>query len=171
MLLEEVIAERRDELTVSDRRLIDVLLLDKTEGSFLPAHEIAERARRPSLHGGAPRPQARLRILPRHARGASQRGAVRPRRLEARAQARGPGGGPDVAPVCHRGEIRALSALASQVDQATLDRTTQWLGAARRIFVMGEGHAGSLAEIFARRLKRSGYQACRTRPHGLGGRR
>ena len=44
MPFKELIAERRDELTTSDRRLIDVLLVDKTEGSFLPAHEIAERA-------------------------------------------------------------------------------------------------------------------------------
>ena len=33
------------------------------------------------------------------------------------------------------------------------------LGDARRILVLGESHASSLAEIFVRRLKRSGYRA------------
>ena len=159
MLLEEVIAERRDELTVSDLRLIDVLLLDKTEGSFLPAHEIAERAGvHPSTAGRLARKLGfeSYRAMREELRNAVLSDLDASKRVRKRVDR---AAGQTLLQSVIDGEIRALSALASQVDQATLDRTTQWLGAARRIFVMGEGHASSLAEIFARRLKRSGYQA------------
>jgi DNA-binding MurR/RpiR family transcriptional regulator len=159
MLLEEVIAERRDELTVSDLRLIDVLLLDKTEGSFLPAHEIAERAGvHPSTAGRLARKLGfeSYRAMREDLRNAVLSDLDASKRVRKRVDR---AAGQTLLQSVIDGEIRALGALASQVDQATLDCTTQWLGAARRIFVMGEGHAGSLAEIFARRLKRSGYQA------------
>jgi DNA-binding MurR/RpiR family transcriptional regulator len=159
MLLEEVISERRDELTASDLRLIDVLLLDKTEGSFLPAHEIAERAGvHPSTAGRLARKLGfeSYRAMREELRNAVLSDLDASKRVRKRVDR---AAGQTLLQSVIDGEIRALSALASQVDQTTLERTTQWLGAARRIVVMGEGHASSLAEIFARRLKRSGYQA------------
>jgi len=159
MPFEELIAEHQNELTTSDRRLIEVLLVDKTEGSFLPAHEIAERAGvHPSTAGRLARKLGfgsyrAMREELRHAVLSDLDAARRVRKRVDRAA------GQSLLQSVIDGEVRALTALASQVDQPTIDRTTAWLGAARRIVVMGEGHASSLAEIFARRLKRSGYRA------------
>jgi DNA-binding MurR/RpiR family transcriptional regulator len=159
MQLEDVIAERRHDLTTSDLRLVDVLLLDKTEGSFLPAHEIAERAGvHPSTAGRLARKLGfeSYRAMREELRNALLSDLDASKRVRKRVDR---AAGQTLLQSVIDGEIRALSALASQVDQATLDHTTRRLGAARRIIVMGESHASSLAEVFARRLKRSGYRA------------
>ena len=159
MPFKELIAERRDELTTSDRRLIDVLLVDKTEGSFLPAHEIAERA---GVHASTAGRLARklgfksYRAMRDELRNAVLSDLDASRRVRKRVDR---AVGQTMLQSVIEGEIRALSSLAAQVDQQTIDLTTQCLGRARRIIVMGEGHASSLAEIFVRRLKRSGYRA------------
>ena len=159
MPFEELIAERLAELTTSDRRLIDVLLVDKTEGSFLPAHEIAERAGvHPSTAGRLARKLGfgSYRAMREELRNAVLSDLDASKRVRNRVDR---AAGQTLLQSVIDGEIRALSALSSQVDQPTIDRTTQWFGEARRIIVMGEGHASSLAEIFVRRLKRSGYRA------------
>src|SRR6478735_2110077 len=121
MLLEEVIAERRDELTVSDLRLIDVLLLDKTEGSFLPAHEIAERAGvHPSTAGRLARKLGfeSYRAMREDLRNAVLSDLDASKRVRKRVDR---AAGQTLLQSVIDGEIRALSALASQVDQQTID--------------------------------------------------
>jgi DNA-binding MurR/RpiR family transcriptional regulator len=159
MLLEEVIAARREELTVSDLRLIEVLLLDKTEGSFLPAHTIAQRAGvHPSTAGRLARKLGyrSYRGMRENLRDSVLSNLDASKRVRNRVDR---ASGQTLLQSVIESDMRALSTLASQVEQATLDRTTQWLSEAHRILVMGEGHASSLADIFARRLKRSGYRA------------
>jgi DNA-binding MurR/RpiR family transcriptional regulator len=159
MPLQELIAERRDELTASDRRLIDVLLVDKTEGSFLPAHEIAERAGvHPSTAGRLARKLGfeSYRAMREELRNAVLSDLDASKRVRKRLDR---AVGQTMLQSVIDGEIRALTALATQVDQLTIELTTKWLGEARRIVVMGESHASSLAEVFVRRLKRSGYRA------------
>lgn len=159
MPFKDLIAERSDDLTTSDRRLIDVLLVDRTQGSFLPAHEIAGRAGvHPSTAGRLARKLGfeSYRAMRDELRNAVLSDLDASRRVRKRVDR---AAGQTLLESVIEGEIRALSALASQVDQAAIDRATEWLGAARRILVMGESHAGSLAQIFARRLKRSGYPA------------
>jgi DNA-binding MurR/RpiR family transcriptional regulator len=159
MPFKDLIAERSDDLTTSDRRLIDVLLVDRTEGSFLPAHEIAERA---GVHASTAGRLARklgfesYRAMREELRNAVLSDLDASRRVRKRVDR---AAGQTLLQSVVDGEIRALGALASQVEQAAIDEATRWLGDARRIIVMGESHAGSLAQIFARRLKRSGYPA------------
>jgi len=159
MLIEDIIAERQADLTASDRRLVDVLLTDKTEGSFLAAHEIAERAGvHPSTAGRLARKLGfkSYRHMRDELRNAVLSDLDASRRIRKRVDR---AVGQTLLQSVVEGEIQALSGLVTQVDQPTIDASTEWLREARRIVVMGESHASSLAEIFVRRLKRSGYRA------------
>ncbi len=124
MPFKDLIAERSDELTTSDRRLIDVLLVDRTEGSFLPAHEIAERAGvHPSTAGRLARKLGfeSYRAMRDELRNAVLSDLDASRRVRKRVDR---AAGHTLLQSVIEGEIRALSALASQVDQAAIDRTT-----------------------------------------------
>ena len=121
MPLKELIAEHGDDLTTSDRRLLDVLLVDRTEGSFLPAREIAQRA---GVHAStAGRLARKLGFESYRAMREELRNAVlsdldassRVRKRLDRAT------GQTVLQSVIEGEVRALSTLASQVDQSTID--------------------------------------------------
>lgn len=155
MRFEDLVAEKHDTLTGSDRKLVDVLLADTTVGSFMPAHKIAERA------GVHPSTAGRLaRKLGFDSYRAMREAMVF--ELDASARVRNridSASGGTLLESLVAGEIAALSRLAEQVSQKDIATATDWLRRARRIIVIGESHAGSLAELFARRLKRSGYHA------------
>ncbi len=159
MNLAEIIATRRDELTESDRRLIEVLLADRTAGSFLPAHKVAEQAR---VHAStAGRLARKLGFASyREMRGALQDtvmadldASVRVRRRLDRVR------GDSLLGSVVDGEVRALAALLNQISDAEIVAAAELLRKAGRILVVGEGHASSLADLFVRRLVRSGYRA------------
>lgn len=159
MSLTEIVAARRDDLTEADRRLIEVLLADRTTGSFLPAHRVAEQA---GVHAStAGRLARKLGYTSyREMRGALQDAvvadldaSVRVRRRLSRVS------GTSLLGSVVDGEIRALSALAGQISDADIVAAAGLLRDAGRILVVGEGHASSLADLFVRRLVRSGYRA------------
>jgi DNA-binding MurR/RpiR family transcriptional regulator len=155
MRFEELVAEKNDTLTGSDRKLVDVLLVDPTVASFLPAHKIAERA------GVHPSTAGRLaRKLGFVSYRAMREAMVF--ELDASARVRNridSASGRTLLESVVAGEIAALSRLTEQVALDDIADATECLRRARRILVIGESHAGSLAELFARRLKRSGYLA------------
>ncbi|HTJ98829.1 MAG TPA: MurR/RpiR family transcriptional regulator [Bordetella sp.] len=155
MRFEELVAEKNDTLTGSDRKLVDVLLSDPTAGSFMPAHKIAERAGvHPSTAGRLARKLGfdSYRVM-REAMVFDLDASARVRnRIDSAT-------GSTLLESVIAGEIAALGRLMEQVGQAEIDAATDCLRRARRIIVIGESHAGSLAELFARRLKRSGYHA------------
>lgn len=155
MRFEELVAEKNDTLTGSDRKLVDVLLSDTTVGSFMPAHRIAERA------GVHPSTAGRLaRKLGFDSYRAMREAMVSDLDASARVRNRiDSATGSTLLESLIAGEIAALSRLAEQVSQRDIETATEWLRRARRVVVIGESHAGSLAELFARRLKRSGYHA------------
>ncbi|OZI66839.1 MurR/RpiR family transcriptional regulator [Bordetella genomosp. 11] len=155
MRFEELVAEKQDTLTGSDRKLVDVLLSDTTVGSFMPAHKIAERA------GVHPSTAGRLaRKLGFDSYRAMREAMVFDLDASARVRNRIDNAtGGTLLESLVAGEIGALSRLAEQVGQKDIATATDWLRRARHIIVVGESHAGSLAELFARRLKRSGYHA------------
>ena len=123
MPLKELIAEHGDDLTTSDRRLLDVLLVDRTEGSFLPAREIAQRA---GVHASTAGRLARkvclvLNPIVPCAKNCGMRCcriSMPPARVRKRLDR---ATGQTVLQSVIEGEVRALSTLASQVDQSTID--------------------------------------------------
>lgn len=155
MRFEDLIAEKSDALTGSDRKLVNVLLVDPTVGSFMPAHKIAERA------GVHPSTAGRLaRKLGFDSYRAMREAMVF--ELDASARVRNrldSATGQTLLESVIAGEIATLSRVTEQVGQEEIAAATEYLRRARRIIVVGESHAGSLAELFARRLKRSGYLA------------
>ncbi len=159
MRLKELLAHKADQLTEADRRVVAVLLADATESSFLPAHVIASRA---GVHQSTAGRLARklgfdtYRDMREELRGqiledVNPSGRVR-RRLDQVGSGR-------ILTSMIEGEIRALSAIPDQVPQAALEQAATALRDAGSITVFGESHAGTLAELFARRLTRSGYRA------------
>ncbi|CAM3489578.1 RpiR family transcriptional regulator [Bordetella sputigena] len=155
MRFEELVADKNDTLTSSDRKLVDVLLSDTTVGSFMPAHKIAERA------GVHPSTAGRLaRKLGFDSYRAMREAMVFELDASARVRKRiANATGSTLLESVVAGEIAALSRLMEQVTQKEIAAATDALRRARRVIVIGESHAGSLAELFARRLKRSGYHA------------
>ncbi|WP_233238308.1 MurR/RpiR family transcriptional regulator [Bordetella sp. LUAb4] len=155
MRFEDLVAEKNDALTPSDLKLVSVLLTDPTIGSFMPAQKVAARA------GVHPSTASRLArklgfdtySAMREALEFEQDASARVRkRVESAA-------GRSLLESVVAGEMMALSRLMAQVSQDQITAATHALRRADRIIVIGESHAGSLAELFARRLKRSGYLA------------
>lgn len=159
MSLADIIAARQDELTDADRRLVEVLLADRAAGSFLPAHDVAQKA---GVHASTAGRLARklgfatyreMRSALQHTMLADLDASVRVRRRLSRAE------GHSLLGSVIDGEIRALAALPSQVSDDDIVQAAALLRDANRVVVFGEGHANSLADVFVRRLVRSGYRA------------
>jgi DNA-binding MurR/RpiR family transcriptional regulator len=159
MSLTEIIDAHRDDLTDADRRLIEVLLADRTAGSFLPAHRVAEQAGvHPSTAGRLARKLGftsyrDMRAALQDTVLADLDASVRVRRRLSRVS------GESLLGSVVDGEIRALSGLAAQITDADITAAAARLRDAGRILVVGEAHASSLADLFVRRLVRSGYRA------------
>ena len=159
MRLKELLASNADRLTEADRRVVAVLLSDATGSSFLPAHVIAARA---GVHQSTAGRLARklgfetYRDLREELRGEVLEEAGPSHRLRRRLDQAGTG---PILQALIESEIRALAAIPDQIPQAALERAAAALRDAAHIVVFGESHAGTLAELFARRLTRSGYRA------------
>lgn len=155
MRFEDLVAEKNDTLTASDLRLVNVLLKDPTIGSFMPAQKVAARA------GVHPSTASRLarKLGFKTYRDLQE---VLESELDAAARVRNridSAAGQSLMESLIAGEVAALSRLMEQVSQQQITDATNCLRRAGRIIVIGESHAGGLAELFARRLKRSGYHA------------
>jgi DNA-binding MurR/RpiR family transcriptional regulator len=157
--LADLVAARRDTLTDADRRLVDILLADRTAGSFLPAHSVARQA---GVHASTAGRLARklgfatyreMRSALQDTVVAELDASVRVRRRLSRVR------GSSLLGSVVEGEIAALSALVRQISDADIVAAAGLLREAGRILVAGEGHASSLADMFVRRLVRSGYRA------------
>ncbi|MBZ6078678.1 MurR/RpiR family transcriptional regulator [Microvirga puerhi] len=152
--------ERHDEaLTDSDRRLVAVLLEARDAGGLLPAREVAQRA---GVHEATAGRLARKLGFDsyRDLRESLQNAMISNLDSSARMRKRlGRVAGRSILQSIVDGEIETLSALPHQIPQADLDRAVEALRTAGRIIIGGESHASSLAELFARRLVRSGYRA------------
>ncbi len=155
MRFEDLVAEKNETLTASDLKLVNVLLTDPTIGSFMPAQKVAARA---GVHPStASRLAQKLGFKSYRAMRESlefeQDAAARVRKRVDSAAGR------SLLESVVAGEMMALSRLMTQVSQEQITEATHCLRRAARIVVIGESHAGSLAELFARRLVRSGYHA------------
>jgi DNA-binding MurR/RpiR family transcriptional regulator len=159
MRLKELLAGKADQLTDADRRVIAVMLSDAAGSSFLPAHVIASRA---GVHQSTAGRLARklgfesYRELREELRGQVLEDVNPSGRVRRRLDRAGTG---SILKSLIESEIRALSAIPDQISQPALERTASILKAAGTIIVFGESHAGTLADLFARRLTRSGYRA------------
>jgi DNA-binding MurR/RpiR family transcriptional regulator len=56
-------------------------------------------------------------------------------------------------------EIQALQAIPDQISQKQIDQAVSLICRAKQILVFGIGHPSALADLFTRRLNRSGYNA------------
>jgi DNA-binding MurR/RpiR family transcriptional regulator len=159
MRLKELLVHKADQLTEADRRVIAVLLSDEAASSYLPAHIIAARA---GVHESTAGRLARklgfetYRDLREELRGQVLEDISPSVRLKSRLDR---AGGGSILKSLVDSEIRALSALPDQIAQADLERSFALLKEARSIVTFGESHAGTLADLLARRLTRSGYRA------------
>lgn len=155
----ESIARLADALTDADRRLAEVLLADRTSGSFLPAHAVAERAGvHPSTAGRLARKLGFASY--RDMRASMQDAVIADRDASLRVQRRvSRATGSSLLASVVDGDMRALARLPEQVSDAEIEAAARLLRDAGRILCFGEGHAASLADIFVRRLVRSGYRA------------
>ncbi len=153
------IAACEGQLTDADRRLAEVLFADRTSGSFLPAHVVAERAGvHPSTAGRLARKLGFSDY--RDMRASIQDAVVADRDASLRVQRRvSRATGSSLLASVIDGDIRALARLPEQISEAEISAAAQLLRDAGRILAFGEGHAASLADLFVRRLVRSGYRA------------
>lgn len=158
MTIRETIEQFEGRLTRADRRLIQVLLAVPGEGAFLSSIAVAERA---GVHpttavrlakklgfGGYPELRAKLQeeIF-------VDNGAARvQRRLESM-------GGGSILQSLITSEIAALQAVPDQLSQDQIEQAVDVLIESEQIAVFGVGHASALADLFVRRLNRSGYPA------------
>lgn len=153
------IAACDSQLTDADRRLSDVLFADRTSVSFLPAHAVAERAGvHPSTAGRLARKLGFSDY--RDMRASIQDAVIADRDASLRVQRRvSRATGSSLLASVVDGDIRALARLPEQVSEEAITSAAELLRDAGRILVFGEGHAASLADLFVRRLVRSGYRA------------
>lgn len=165
MSLKDIVESYDGPLTEADRLLAEVLLADPRESSYLSAEALAQRA---GVHQSAASRLAQklgfdsyraLRVELRKEVLADDGSAERIRkRLDHMGER-------SVLAGLVESEIRALSALPAQIDQAQMAAAAAALRDAGRILLFGTGHAASLVDLFERRLRRSGYDA-RAFAHG-----
>jgi DNA-binding MurR/RpiR family transcriptional regulator len=136
---------------------LSVLLRDRTAGSYLSAKAVAHRA---GLHEStAGRLAGKLGFSGyREMRTALQRELsleLSPASMVANRLKRIGGGSALEAMVA--GEVSALTEIPRQVSEAQIATAATILSKARRIILYGTSHAGSLADVMGRRLRRAGY--------------
>lgn len=162
MSLKDIVEQYDGRLTEADRLLAEVLLADPKESSYLSAEAIARRA---GVHQSAASRLAQKLGF----------GSYRALRIELRKQVLSDDVSADrirkrldhigersILEGLVESEIRALSGLAEQIDQAQMEEAAARLRDAGKILLFGQGHASALVDLFERRLTRSGY-----RVHGL----
>lgn len=158
MTIRETIEQFEGRLTRADQRLIQVLLAVPGEGAFLSSITLAERAgvhpttavRLAKKLGFSGYPELRAKLQEEIF---VDNGAARmQRRLETMA-------GGSILQSLIASEIAALQAVPDQISQDQIEQAADTLIESEQIAVFGVGHASALADLFVRRLNRSGYSA------------
>jgi len=157
--IQQLLSEKRQKLTATDRKLADVLLADPRQAAFLSTNEIAERA---AVHptsavrlarklgfDGYPALRSTLQNDLFDESAAAER--VR-RRIERLGKA-------EVLRAFVASEIKALERLPQQVTDADIAATARAIIRAGKIFLFGAGHSETLARLLQIRLQRGGYTA------------
>lgn len=146
-------------LTRTDRRLVNTLLADPLEMSAVPAQEAARTA---GVHESAASRLAQklgfenYRAMRDTLREDARKDIDTAQRLRERLDQMGER---SVLEALVESEIRALADLPRQVPAAAMRLAAELLRDAGERLVLGEGHLVSLADLFARRLRRSGYRS------------
>lgn len=159
MTLETLISRQTSELTAADRKIADLLLGLGREAAFLSSHEVS---RRTGLHpasairfarklgfAGYPELQAALKTET-----LAEPNSVE--RMRSRIGSSVKGG---VLAGVISAELSGLMASVEQVPEDHLEDVAKRLIKAKRICVHGAGHGAIMADYFALRLVRSGYDA------------
>ncbi len=155
MRLIERVERCSGELTEADHRLLAVLLGDVAGVGALSAREIASRAGVHETTAG--RLAAKLGFTTyRELRRELIQELDLAVRMSDRLHRIGSG---SVLEAVVASEVKVISAIPQQVPQAQIDEAVRLLLGASRILVFGTSHAGVLATLLARRLRRSGYDA------------
>lgn len=154
----ERVNEHRDQLTRSDRVLLDELLAHPARAPLWRGGDVAQRA---GVHPAAATRLAQrlgyqgyleLREDLREAREASLQGAGDRFRAELRGQGR-------VLDTLLATELESLSAVGRHVDQSQIDEVADLLVGARVVYLFARGNAGVLADLLDGRLRRFGMHA------------
>ena len=156
LMLKEAIAKHEDDLSISDRRLIEVMVHDPGESALLSAAKLGEKA---GVHAatvvrlakklgfsGFPALQEQLQT-------ALLSQADPARRLQKSLKRIQSG---DIIAELVATEQENLAALPDQVTQSQITEAAKMLVNARSIYVFAYGHASALAEIAIRRFRRYG---------------
>jgi len=157
MRLKDIVEQYDGRLTEADRLLAEVLLADPKESSYLSAETIARRA---GVHQSAASRLAQklgfdsYRALRVELRREVLSDDVSADRIRKRLDHIG---GRSILEGLVESELRALSALPQQIDQAQMEQAAGHLRDAGKILLFGQGHASALVDLFERRLTRSGY--------------
>ena len=166
MTLRDIIAAHEDDLSASDRRLIEVLMRDPGESAFLSAAKLGDKV---GVHAatvvrlakklgfsGFPALQDKLQS-------ALLSEADPARRLEKSLQRIRSG---DIIAELAAIERNNLARIADQVPQARIAEAARILAGAPGVYVFAYGHASALGEIALRRLRRFGIVATDLRFQG-----
>jgi len=157
MLIEALAQRAQSRLTKVDRKLMSVLVANPKEVVFLSTNELALRA---NVH-----PTSAVRFARKlgfegypHLRASLQADLVRDAgaadRVRKRIERLGQG---EMLSAFVESEIRALSALPTQVSGAQITAISQALAGSKSIFLFGTGHAQVLTRLLEIRLLRGSY--------------
>jgi DNA-binding MurR/RpiR family transcriptional regulator len=150
------IRDSSERLTASDRRIIEVLLGQQDEAVFLSAAQLGERAqvhettatRLAQKLGFSGYPELRAQLQKEVMEG--QDAAARMRRSVSKVA-----DGSYLADLV-QSEIAALEQLTRSIDQSGVDRASDMIVAARKVFIFAQGHATAVSAFLQRRLDRFG---------------
>lgn len=158
MTIRETIEAQGERLTTSDRRLVQVLLASPANGAFASSVDVAKQA---GVH-----PATAVRLARKlgfdgyselraelQAEFIADNGAERVERRLAKA------GDGSILQTLIDSEVRALQSIPDYISQEQIEAAASLLIDADDIAVSGIGHATALADLFARRLNRSGYRS------------
>jgi len=157
--IQQLLSEKRQKLTTTDRKLADVLLADPRQAAFLSTNEIAERA---AVHptsavrlarklgfDGYPALRSTLQNDLFDDTAAAERVRQRIEHL----------GKAEVLQAFVASEIKALERLPLQVADADIAAAARAIIRAGKTFLFGVGHFETLTRLMQIRLQRGGYAA------------
>ena len=161
--LDTLLSRNAARLTATDSRLLDVLLQDPMRAALENGKELSDRAgvhpaaavRLAQRLGFEGYPAFRAFLRANLTEGGRDFGTASAR-MAARLLRAEEGG--LLASVID-GEVAALETLRAAVTDADIRNFATCLRSARRVYLLGQGHAASLSKLMALRLRRSGYDA------------
>jgi DNA-binding MurR/RpiR family transcriptional regulator len=150
MTLKEVIAYQNDNLSSTDKQIIQELLSNPMVTAFLSAAEIAERV---GVHEST---VVRLAKKLGYSGYKELRNDLHEEIAPAQRVRRTLQNSSELSILVDK-EIFALQALVSAIPQSKLDEVAQYMIQSQRIFLFAHGHSTALVDFMDRRLRRSGY--------------